>query len=236
MSSLLKALKQQQSPLLNDSSPLEPRLMDRGRPKSGVATLMIILLALLCLIALGLVVRKLISVPTAEPVSEASYSADSAGYQWGQDENIENISWPGSEQPVAADNRVPETVNRENETTEPAGREPLDMSAVSTELLAKFEQAVKQSDPATKTAQSLSVVPPLNELDSAFLQQIPEFSYDSHMYVSEPGERWIEFNRQRLFIGDNFSDLVVERIEPQQVILSLKGKVFSVEALQDWGG
>lgn len=242
MSSLLKALKQQQSPLLNEGSALDPQLMDRRASGSYGSLIVGVVLILLCCAALVLIIWQLMQSPALPDSSEQTPAGSNYSYQWGEPQAIENISWQVAEQPIAAENTIENTTENtisQRPTTKEAKpvqttREPLDMSVVSAELLAKFEQAVQQSDKAATADTNLSVVPPLNQLDKGFRQQIPGFTYDSHMYVSKQNERWIEFNGQRLFIGDDYDGLTVERIEPQQVILSLQGKAFSVEALRDW--
>ncbi|MGM0480741.1 MAG: general secretion pathway protein GspB [Pseudomonadota bacterium] len=234
MSSLLKALKQQQSPLLNEGSALDPQLMDR-RASGSYGSLMVgVVLILVCCVALALIIWQLMQSPALPDSSEQTPAGSNYSYQWGEPQAIENISWQVAEQPIAAENAISQRPTASEAKPVQSTREPLDMSVVSAELLAKFEQAVQQSDKAATADTNLSVVPPLNQLDKGFRQQIPGFTYDSHMYVSKQNERWIEFNGQRLFIGDDYDGLTVERIEPQQVILSLQGKAFRVEALRDW--
>ena len=111
-------------------------------------------------------------------------------------------------------------------------REALDLSSISPELLNRFQDAVEQTGGGTES--KVSVVPSLSDLSSAFQRQVPEFSYDSHMYRSSSSDRWIELNGQRLYEGDSYQSLNIIRIEPHQVVLALDSKAFSHPALEDW--
>ena len=96
----------------------------------------------------------------------------------------------------------------------------------------RFQDAVEQTGGGTES--KVSVVPSLSDLSSAFQRQVPEFSYDSHMYRSSSSDRWIELNGQRLYEGDSYQSLNIIRIEPHQVVLALDSKAFSHPALEDW--
>lgn len=241
MSSLLKALKQQQSPLVRQGSDIDPALLDRRRSKPWMTLVLgLIVLGLTCTVLVTVGLQWVTKRPSNSDSSRQAAAA-SDPYQLGQTLPVANVNWQADDkqQPTtraAASTSKP--VRTLTEADDSDQRQPLNLNQVSPELLEKFEQAVAQStftDSETATVER-SVIPALKQLAPSFQRQVARFSYDGHMYVSDPQQRWIELNQQRLYRGDLFQGMRVEEIEPQRVILSLEGNAFSVGALQDWTG
>lgn len=239
MSSLLKALKQQQSPLVNQGSDIDPALLAAQPVRWWIPPVFWSLLVVVILALSGALVWQWLddNGNRDEAVTVPTTAVD---FQLGKTAAVEPITWSASAPatpPTTAGGA--ESNNDPQPSVQPsANREPLDLNQVSPELLAKFEQAIAASDyddgdsPMTESR----LVPPLAELAPEFKRQVPAFSYDGHMYVSDATQRWVELNKQRLYLNEQFGGVKVERIEPQQLILSVNGKAFSVEALQDWSG
>lgn len=231
MSSLLKALKQQQSPLVNQGSDLDPALVDRSRStKSFLLPLLTLVVVVLLTLVIWLAIesfdagQKTTVEPVPKPINE---------YQLGDASDIPNISWAMVKKPEPKPVQQDTVITSRDDGSE---REPLDLSSVSADLLSKFEQAIAETntDSTVTNERSITLAPPLEQLSVNFQQQVPAFTYDGHMYVSRQSDRWIELNKQRYYIGDYVQGLKVERIEPQHTVLSINGKAFSVEALRDW--
>jgi len=231
MSSLLKALKQQQSPLVNRGSQLDPLLMDNKSNNSK--PWLIVLVAALAIATAALIIVLALVKPWVTEQPLPGQPEQSQDYSLGNAKTVSAIEWEALPQPEPPQPE-PTVVNQQPQQQDSASRQPLDLNSVSEDLLAKFEQAVKESSSSESPSQSSSVMPALADLEREFRRQVPEFSYDGHMFVSNRADRWIELNTQRLYVGDNFQGLTVERIEPQQVVLSLSGKAFTVRALEDW--
>lgn len=241
MSSLLKALKQEQSPLASQSSQIDPRLLDPGRVSTRHSRPLFGPILVGTVVLLSVVVSAgLIWNPLSTDADIDVQPTPTPRYQLGSSSSLPNLSWEAQPSPKEtivesspeATTATPTEPSATNATTN--GREPLDMEQVSSSLLAKFEQAVAQTQASDPNNQTMSVVPALTELNAGFQRQVQPFSYDGHMYVSAESRRWVELNNQRLYLGDNYQNMTVTRIEPQQVILSMQGKAFSVEALSDW--
>lgn len=237
MSSLLKALKQQQSPLVNRGSDLDPSLVDAPE-QGGRATVWLVALGLVIIMLLAFIGWQLLAADDKDNKQPSQSNSALSDYQLGESYEVSSVSWP-AQQPeesprVDAEPIVvrPEPESRNNQ------REPLDLNQVSPELLAKFEQAVQQSSAgnANQDDNRSSVVPPLAELSDSFKQQVAPFSYDGHMYLSDPEQRWVELNQQRYYVGERFNGLRIEQIEPQRLVLSRDGQAFSIDALSDWNG
>ncbi|MGM0525690.1 MAG: general secretion pathway protein GspB [Pseudomonadota bacterium] len=233
MSSLLKALKQQQSPLVNRGSQLDPQLIDTNGPTSK--PWLTALVAVLAITTATLIIVLVFTKPWVTEQQRPEKSENPQDYSLGEPQRVAGIEWEATPEPEQSEPEPePTVVNQQPQQRDTSSRQPLDLNSVSEDLLAKFEQAVKESSSSGGESQRSSVMPALADLESEFRGQVPEFSYDGHMFVSNRADRWIEFNTQRLYVGDNFQGLTVERIEPQQVVLSLQGKAFTVEALEDW--
>lgn len=116
-----------------------------------------------------------------------------------------------------------------------------DASNVSPELLARINQALEQieSEPAFEEPEARVTVrddiPRVDELPARLLTQLPTMEFSAHMYASLRANRWVRVNGQQLFEGewiDNRVQLV--NIEPQRVVLSYQGELFTMAALTDW--
>lgn len=233
MSSILKALKQQQSPLLKQTSVLDASLMARDTGNRSWSWLLWPAMLLLGIL-LG---ASAAWWSTTEPAPEARLAEN---FSWGEPASIEPVSWAAEPEPepqkVVQNNHsteLPERSQIEQTVETEAQREALDLSKVSPDLLQRFEAAVNDTSTVDKVSDK-SVIPPLSELSDAFQRQIPAFSYDSHMYRSSATERWIELNGQRLYEGDALGPLTILRIDPQRVVLVMDSQAFSQTALENW--
>ncbi|MGM0430291.1 MAG: general secretion pathway protein GspB [Pseudomonadota bacterium] len=233
MSSLLKALKQQQSPLLKQRSILDASLMatDNSTRRWGW------LIWPTVIVVGGVLGAGAAQWLEKEPEPEAIAAER---FSWGETETVEAISWDAEPQEettqVAKSSESPDPSSADaaqSEQTEPQ-REALDLSAVSPDLLQRFEAAVNDTGSNNSNPTDSSVIPPLGELSRSFQRQVPAFSYDSHMYRSSASQRWIELNGQRLYEGDALDQLTILRIEPQKVVLVMDSQAFSQAALEDW--
>lgn len=234
MSSLLKALKQQQSPLLKQTSVLDASLMANDKHSRSWNWL---------LWPLALILGAVLGSAGAVWLGEINQSErpEAEGFRWGETASIESVEWEAEPEP--APEEEPEVTqsagqqqSSESEPTGQAGsqRQALDLSTVSPDLLQRFEAAVNDTSSSDDNRADTSVIPLLSELSRSFQNQIPAFSYDSHMYRSSASQRWVELNGQRLYEGDALNQLTILRIEPQKVVLVKDSQAFSQPALEDW--
>lgn len=236
MSSLLKALKQQQSPLLKQTSVLDTSLMANDKNSRSWSWL---------LWPLALILGAVLGSAGAMWLGEKNQSQrpEAEGFRWGETASIESVEWDAEPDPEPAPEEKADVTQsagqQQSSESEPAGqaesqRQALDLSTVSPDLLQRFEAAVNDTSNSDDNRVDTSVIPSLSELSRSFQNQIPAFSYDSHMYRSSASQRWIELNGQRLYEGDALNQLTILRIEPQKVVLVKDSQAFSQPALEDW--
>lgn len=97
-------------------------------------------------------------------------------------------------------------------------------------LRQQFEAAVAATAPVQQKA-----AVPLASLPPQFQKSVPPLAFSQHLYSSDPGQRWVRVNGRDAREGERIAPgLVLERIEPQQVVLSLNGQLFAMPALTDW--
>jgi hypothetical protein len=124
-----------------------------------------------------------------------------------------------------------------------------EVEGVSDDLLARFQAAIE----ATKfddveldtskvpddvnsdiTDNDRSEVKPLTQMSQQLQNALPSLQFEQHIYASD-SQGWVNVNGRDRYEGDYISDnLLVEKILPQQVILSFNGEKFSLPALTNW--
>lgn len=137
------------------------------------------------------------------------------------------------EEPIAEDEG--EVITQTPETTND------DLSAVSPELLERFNRALEDLEkaPADEEPEQLVTVrdyiPRVDQLPARLLTQLPAMEFSAHMYASTRNNRWVRVNGQQLYEGEWISDEVqLVNIEPQRVVLSFRDELFTMAALTDW--
>jgi cytoskeletal protein RodZ len=124
-----------------------------------------------------------------------------------------------------------------------------EVEGVSDDLLARFQAAIE----ATKfddveldtskvpddvnsdiTDNDRLEVKPLTQMSQQLQNALPSLQFEQHIYASD-SQGWVNVNGRDRYEGDYISDnLLVEKILPQQVILSFNGEKFSLPALTNW--
>ncbi len=77
-------------------------------------------------------------------------------------------------------------------------------------------------------------VPHLVELPLSFQKSVPNLTFNSHIYSSDPSASRVMINDRYLRTGDRFAELTVERITEDGVVLSKNGQYFRVGTVRDW--
>lgn len=111
-------------------------------------------------------------------------------------------------------------------------------------LLAKFNAAVEQTMSEDKINDVKLVVPelkassdtkPLVNYPESFQASIPELDFQTHIYSSEPQQRWVKVNGKIVRETQEVAPgLTIQEIKPQQVIMNSSGNYFSLPALTSW--
>ena len=77
-------------------------------------------------------------------------------------------------------------------------------------------------------------IKPLSQMSQKIQNALPSLQFEQHIYVSD-GQGWVKVNGRDRYEGDSIGDnLIVDKILPQQVILSFRGEKFSLPALTNW--
>lgn len=96
------------------------------------------------------------------------------------------------------------------------------------------QQSARQSAYASAPEREQSSVPHLVELPLAFQKSVPDLTFNSHIYASEPSSRRVMINNRYLRAGDVFAGIRVEQITEEGVILSRNGRSFRMGIVTDW--
>jgi general secretion pathway protein B len=77
-------------------------------------------------------------------------------------------------------------------------------------------------------------VPHLVELPLSFQKSVPNLTFNSHVYSSQPSSSRVMINGNYLQTGQSFAGLRVEKITEDGVVLSKDGRVFRVGVVRNW--
>ena len=147
-----------------------------------------------------------------------------------------------TEQPVAETPNVkpePEPVATVQPEPEPAAQIPDVPEAHSgtEELWAEpvvIVPSQSKSNPGLTQPQPEGRVPHLVELPLSFQKSVPDLTFNSHIYSSDPSASRVMINNRYLRTGDRFEQLTIERITEDGVVLSKNGQYFRVGTVRDW--
>jgi|GEM_PF-492611 general secretion pathway protein B len=254
MSSVLKALKNQSSPLVQGSS--EVRLHSAKVASAGAPRILLWLLVIVLAGVLGWFTVQWVAHHRAEARAntealerEQASPVTQAQYQLGDMTAIKTPQWPAmtpetrvTDEPFASAEQVaqnaeqrPITIQQQENSSPVNDNQAIDLSQISPQLLSAFESALAEGEQGGDADNlNRSVVPGLDQLAPSFRRTIPSFSYDGHQYSSRPQGRWIELSGVRLFEGERFEGLTVLTIAPAHVVFVKDNQAFSQPALEDW--
>ncbi|WP_417659529.1 general secretion pathway protein GspB [Pseudidiomarina sp.] len=234
MSSVLKALRNQQSPLLKAHS--QVALESAVKPAMALGRIVILLVSLIVAAGIGwLGVQYWLSnntVAVVEPAPQASYQLGTIAAviepQWPESEPEQEQSTAEQITAVEPSEAITSSAQRQAENSVVSDDQTIDLNQVSPELLSAFENALNED------GEGRSVVPTLATLSRDFQRTVPSFSYDGHQYSSRAQARWVELAGVRLFEGERWQGLTVLTIAPAHVVLSRNNQAFQQPALEDW--
>ncbi|MGV2871164.1 AAA family ATPase [Colwellia sp. E150_009] len=115
------------------------------------------------------------------------------------------------------------------------------VEGVSEDLLARFQAAIDDTKTLSKNAlkpkpvqTADSKVKSLTQMPAWVQEGVPSLHFEQHIYASD-GEGWVNVNGRDRYEGDSIANGVyIEKILPQQVILTYRGEKFSLPALTNW--
>lgn len=229
MSSVLKALRDQSSPLLQQPAPIWLSSAPNRKPMRWW-WLLLVLIVVLTVSSIWSWQFHQQPLAEAKPIVTTVTNVTTVSYQLGASTPIKVPQWPTDpmSQPLLQQPQAPNPVQQPQQQT------GIDLQQVSPELLAAFEQAVAAQQGGQPSAPVQSVLPAISALSSEVQRQIPSFSYDSHQYSSRETARSVTFSGQRLVEGDVWQGLTIIQITPTHVVLSRNLNAFQQPALEDW--
>nr|WP_279162237.1 general secretion pathway protein GspB [Plesiomonas shigelloides] len=122
--------------------------------------------------------------------------------------------------------------DKSSSATSGAGRSGSAMPVTRPEITAPTSPTA-----STKKDVSAKALPQLRHLPAARRALIPSLRFEVHNYVSAPDKRWVRINGQVYRSGAQLAKGVqLLRIEPEQIVLAVKGQQAALPALQDWPG
>ncbi|MEJ8679340.1 general secretion pathway protein GspB [Plesiomonas shigelloides] len=122
--------------------------------------------------------------------------------------------------------------DKSSSATSGAGRSGIAMPVTRPEITAPTSPTA-----STKKDASAKALPQLRHLPAARRALIPSLRFEVHNYVSAPDKRWVRINGQVYRSGAQLAKGVqLLRIEPEQIVLAVKGQQAALPALQDWPG
>ncbi|MGL5147064.1 MAG: general secretion pathway protein GspB, partial [Plesiomonas shigelloides] len=122
--------------------------------------------------------------------------------------------------------------DKSSSVTSFAGRSGIAMPVTRPEITAPTSPTA-----STKKDVSAKTLPQLRHLPAARRALIPSLRFEVHNYVSAPDKRWVRINGQVYRSGAQLAKGVqLLRIEPEQIVLAVKGQQAALPALQDWPG
>lgn len=111
----------------------------------------------------------------------------------------------------------------------------LDLSELDPEIARKVASAINNIE----TEQSFSDSSEYTDLEknhALYRGRLPAMNLETHMYSSDSQRRWIKINGQELREGDRFNGMILEKIQPQQVIVRFDNELIRIPALYEWQG
>jgi len=114
------------------------------------------------------------------------------------------------------------------------------VDGVSDDLLTRFQAAIDDTGSSTneiedeQTQTVNSEIKSLTQMPTWVQEGVPSLRFEQHIYASD-GEGWVNVNGRDRYEGDSVANgVVIDKILPQQVILTYRGEKFSLPALTNW--
>ena len=115
------------------------------------------------------------------------------------------------------------------------------VDGVSDDLLARFQAAIEDTKNSTNNQKNSNLnqttnseVKSLTQMPAWVQEGLPSLRFEQHIYASD-GEGWVNVNGRDRYEGDSIANgVIIDRILPQQVILTFRGETFSLPALTNW--
>jgi general secretion pathway protein B len=172
----------------------------------------------------------------AGPVQVTAASTRSAS----QNNTLPQLNAPDTQPRKAVEPQLsPELVKRFENVIKQMDKEAASGNSVieSTELFSPSDKQIRRSPALTPPSGETRSqdLPRIDQLPAWVMNELPSMSFSAHMYASDPAERWVRVNGQRMLEGDLIDNKVrIVQIASQHVILNYQGHEFSMLSMTDW--
>ena len=112
-----------------------------------------------------------------------------------------------------------------------------EQSGASSELAARFNQALADMVAEEESPQPAVILHPqaLTRYPQWYQDLVPSLDFSSHIYSSDKSDRWVKVNQQVVKEGELINaNLRLVLITPEQVIIEMQQRQFSLPALSTW--
>lgn len=237
MSSVLKALRQQQSQLIPPQQAIQLTAATSNRAARSRWWWLALPLAVAAGWAATYWYFQSNQAPQQQTHKQETIAAQADELSLGSPQPVRKVALPSEDANKVVTSQTGPAQSATSSfqaVPEVAPDQAVDLNEVPADLLAAFEEAIAATGSGTAQTERQSVLPRIDELDRRLQQRIPAFTYDGHQYSSRAQERFVELAGQRLRQGDYWQGIQVLTIAPNHVVLALGNDAFQQPALEDW--
>jgi len=106
---------------------------------------------------------------------------------------------------------------------------------IDSQLAQRFNQVLADMQEEQSNPQEVLHPQPLTRYPQWYQSLVPPLEFSEHIYSSKPNESRVRVNNQVVKEGELINDRMrIVKIEPQQVIIQLQQRQFSLPALSTW--
>ena len=165
---------------------------------------------------------------------------------WPAPENVQIAPATATEAPVQSEQEpavsgpgVPESQQAAGEPESGGPVQPLASDAASSAEVG-FSEPVIITPSRSRSSAQLTPPPPegrvphLVELPLSFQKSVPDLTFSSHIFSSNPSASRVIVNHQPLQTGDRLGNLRLEQITEEGVVFSREGQAFRLGVARQW--
>ncbi|MBB5320666.1 general secretion pathway protein GspB [Marinobacter oulmenensis] len=167
---------------------------------------------------------------------------------WPAPENVQIAPATATEAPVQSEQEPEPAVSRpgvpesQQATVEPESGGPVQppASGASSSAEVGFSEPVIITPGRSRSSAQLTPPPPegrvphLVELPLSFQKSVPDLTFSSHIFSSNPSASRVIVNHQPLQTGDRLGNLRLEQITEEGVVFSREGQAFRLGVARQW--
>ncbi|WP_165310285.1 general secretion pathway protein GspB [Vibrio ziniensis] len=129
----------------------------------------------------------------------------------------------------------PQPINQKENESSSLDLEQLDLRGLSPALVMRVESALKSRESSSTSGNSSAIA--LVQNAEKYSGILPAMDFQTHVYASSVGKRWIKMNGVEYHEGDELSDGVkLVQINPQTTLIQFEQQLIEIPALYHWQG